>query len=93
MGFFKRIFCGCEKTEHTNDVAISKIENEFDIPKGWYIQQAFQNPMHMLWDVVIVSFDDVVNHVEEPRHFIVTEKDTYQQALRECVAMVEIEEK
>jgi len=47
----------------------------------------------MLWDVVIVSFDDIANNVEEPRHFIVTEKDTYQEALLECVAMVEIEER
>jgi len=38
MGFLKRIFCGCEKDTRTNDVATSKTENEFDIPKGWYIQ-------------------------------------------------------
>jgi hypothetical protein len=54
-------------------------------PKGWYVQQAFQNPMHMLWDVVLVSFDDVVNNIEKPRHYISTEKDTYQQALQDCI--------
>lgn len=55
------------------------------IPKGWYVAEAGQNPLHMLWFVVLVNFDDVVSNIENPRHFVAEECDSFEQALRECV--------
>lgn len=59
---------------------------DLEPPKGWYVQQAFQNPLHMLWDVVLVSFDDVINKIEDPRHHIAREKNTYNEGLLECIS-------
>jgi hypothetical protein len=55
------------------------------IPKGWYVVEAGQNPLHMLWFLVLVNFDDVVNKVENPRHFVAEECDSFEQALQKCV--------
>lgn len=55
------------------------------IPKGWYVAEAGQNPLHMLWFVVLVNFDDVASNIENPRHFVAEECDSFEQALRECV--------
>jgi hypothetical protein len=55
------------------------------IPRGWYVAEAGQNPLHMLWFVVLVNFDDIVNKIEEPRHFVAEECDSFEQALQECV--------
>lgn len=54
-------------------------------PKGWYVSDAGQDPLHMLWYVVLVSFDDIVNKVSPPRHYISDEKDSFEIALRECI--------
>ena len=55
------------------------------IPKGWFVAEAGQNPLHLLWFVVLVNFDDVVNKVEEPRHFVAEDFDSYEEALNECI--------
>ena len=55
------------------------------IPKGWYVAEAGQNPLHMLWFVVLVNFDDVASNIENPRYFVAEECDSFEQALRECV--------
>ena len=55
------------------------------IPKGWYVAEACQNPLHMLWFVVLVNFDDVANKVQEPRHLVAEECDSFEQALQECI--------
>jgi hypothetical protein len=55
------------------------------IPKGWYVAEAGQDELHLLWFVVLVNFDDVLNHVEKPRHFIAEECDSFEQALKECL--------
>lgn len=58
---------------------------EVVIPRGWYVTEAGQNPLHLLWFVVLVSFDDVCNNIENPRHFISEEKDSFNEALLDCV--------
>jgi len=55
------------------------------IPKGWFVSEAGQNPLHMLWFVVLVNFDDVANQVENPRHFVAEDFDSYEEALNECI--------
>jgi len=59
--------------------------NETSIPKGWYVSEAGQDPLHMLWYVVLVNFDDVCAGVETPRHFISDECDSFNQALKKCI--------
>lgn len=56
-----------------------------NIPKGWYVAEAGQNPLHMLWFAVVVNFDDVANNVEEPRHFVAEECDSFEEAINECL--------
>jgi hypothetical protein len=58
------------------------------IPKGWYVSEAGQDPLHMLWYVVIVNFDDVCSRVENPRHFHVEECDSFEQALNKCIKKI-----
>lgn len=43
----------------------------------------------MLWFLVLVNFDDVVNKVENPRHFIAEECDSFEQALQKCVKNIQ----
>ena len=58
------------------------------IPKGWYVHEAGQNPLHMLWFVVLINFDDVANNKENPRHFVAEECASFEEALQECVKNV-----
>ena len=55
------------------------------IPKGWYVAEAGQDPLHMLWFVVLVNFDDVANKVSNPKHYVASECDSFQEALQECI--------
>lgn len=55
------------------------------IPNGWYVHEAGQDPLHMLWFVVLMNFDDVANNVEKPRHFISEEFDSFDEALQNCI--------
>ena len=58
------------------------------LPKGWYVDCAGQNPLFMLWYVIAVNFDDLSSGVEKPRHVVVEDMDTYQDALSECVKQI-----
>jgi hypothetical protein len=42
----------------------------------------------MLWFVVIVNFEDVSSNLENPRHFVSEEKDSYEEALHECISNI-----
>jgi len=56
-----------------------------EIPKGWYVSEAGQDPLYMLWYVVLMNFDDVSKGIDPPRYFVSEEKDTFEQALKECI--------
>jgi hypothetical protein len=58
------------------------------IPKGWYVHEAGQDPLHLLWFVVLINFDDVANNVESPRHFVAEECDSFEEALQKCSSNV-----
>ena len=73
--------------EQTEPSDINIVSKHF-IPKGWYVHEAGQNPMHMLWFVVIMNFNDVINKVEKPRYFIAEEYDTFEEALQKCVSNI-----
>jgi hypothetical protein len=61
------------------------MNSELTIPEGWYVAEAGQNPLHMLWFVMLVNFDDVANKNENPRHVVAEECDSFEQALQECI--------
>jgi hypothetical protein len=67
---------------------IHSVSKSLNIPKGWYVSEAGQNPLFMLWFVVLVNFEDVTNKIDNPRHFVAEEKDSYEDALRECISNV-----
>lgn len=57
-------------------------ENKLNrVPKGWMVYDAGQSTLHMLWHVQLVNFDDLANKVEEPRHILVDEGDSYEEVL------------
>lgn len=55
------------------------------IPKGWMVYDAGQSPLHMLWHIQLVNFDDVSNNVEGPRQVFVDEGDSYEQVLEMAI--------
>ena len=63
--------------------------NSTSIPKGWFVSEAGQIPIHMLWFVVLVNFDDLANKVETPRYFVAEECDSFEQALQECISNIQ----
>jgi len=67
---------------------IASVSKSLIIPKGWYVSKAGQNPLFMLWFVVLVNFDDLSNNIETPRHYVSEEKDSYEEALQECISNV-----
>lgn len=58
---------------------------KLSIPKGWYVHEAGQNPLHMLWFVVLMSFEDLSNNVETPRYFVSEDFDSFEEALQDCI--------
>lgn len=85
MNWINRLF---SKKIETKQCDIHVVSKSLTIPKGWYVAEAGQNPLFMLWFVVLVNFDDVANYVEKPRHFVAEEKDSYEDALQECISHV-----
>jgi hypothetical protein len=71
MSWFRKLFSNGEEKQ--------------SVPKGWYVHEAGQNPLHMLWFVVLINFDDVANNVETPRHFVAEEYGSFEEALHECI--------
>lgn len=62
--------------------------NEPLLPKDWYVQEAGQNPLHMLWFAVIVNFNDMINNVESPRYHTIEECDSFEEAIRKCIEQI-----
>ena len=58
------------------------------IPKGWVVFEAGQSPLHMLWFVNLVSFDDLAAKVEKPRRIFVKEKNNFLDALNEAINLI-----
>lgn len=69
-------------------VSSKSTKSKVQIPKGWFVSEAGQNPLHMLWFVVLVNFDDVTNSIKEPRYFMAEEKDSFEEALQDCIDQI-----
>ena len=64
-------------------------EIQHTAPKGWMVYDAGQDPLHMLWYVQLVNFDDLTDEgISEPRQVFVEEADTYNEALKMAILRV-----
>ncbi len=64
-------------------------EIQHTVPKGWMVYDAGQDPLHMLWYVQLVNFDDLANEgIKEPKQVFVEEADTYDEALKMAILRV-----
>jgi len=61
-----------------------------EIPNGWMVHDAGQEPLHMLWHVQLVNFDDVSNHVENVRQVYIEEGDTYEETLEMAIKLINV---
>ena len=84
MNLIKQLF---SKKEQTKQCDIHVVSKRF-IPKGWYVQEAGQNPLHLLWFVVLINFEDVANNVKKPRYFVAEDCDSFEEALQQCSSNV-----
>ena len=67
-----------------------RIKELTTVPKGWMVYDAGQDPLHMLWYVQLVHFDDLANGVENPRQIFVEEGDTYEDALSVSISRINV---
>jgi hypothetical protein len=74
-----------KEIQHNTQQIIINENNSIKVPKGWMVYDAGQSPLHMLWHIQLVNFDDVANNVEGPRHVFVDECDSYEQALEMAI--------
>lgn len=63
-------------------------KGKIQVPKGWFVSEAGQNPLHMLWFVILVNFDDIANNIQTPRYFMAEEKDSFEEALQDCIDQI-----
>lgn len=70
-----------------NDKKIKKLTT---LPKPWMVHDAGQDPLHMLWYVQLVHFDDIANNVKEPRQVYVEEADTFEEALSVAISRIKV---
>jgi hypothetical protein len=60
------------------------------VPKPWMVHDAGQDPLHMLWYVQLVHFDDIANGVKEPRQVYVEEVDSFEEALSIAISRINV---
>ena len=58
------------------------------VPKGWFVYEAGQSPLHMLWYVNIVNFADLSANLEVIRNYYSEEKDSFNEALTDAVNQI-----
>ncbi len=65
----------------------SKTVDGTTIPDGWYVHEAGQSPVHMLWGVTLVNFDTMFG--DGPvRSSTVDEFDTLGEAIQAAIAEI-----
>jgi len=68
-----------------------EIENiVYSVPKGWMVYNSGQDPLHMLWYINFIHFDDLANGVEDPRQVFVEEYDTWEDALKKGIKEIKL---
>lgn len=62
-----------------------KNDKKITIPKGWFVAECGQSPLHLLWYVNLVNFKEYANGHKHPRQIFVEEFDTFEDALTEAI--------
>lgn len=71
------------------------------IPEGWFVFEAGQSPLHMLWFCQLIDFNSMCTtgyddqdaiDAADVRRVYSEEKDTLTEALQECIRNIELEE-
>ena len=55
--------------------------SKIEIPNGWFVYEAGQSPVHLLWYVNLVNMQDLLNNIEKPRQIFKEEKNSFEEAL------------
>jgi len=71
------------------------------IPEGWFVFEAGQSPLHMLWFCQLIDFESMCSTKEDDqdavdandvRRVYSEEKDTLTEALKDCIRKIELED-
>lgn len=81
-----------KKIPHLDSLILSQPNNPFiktdeklTIPKGWFVSDSGQSPLHLLWYLNLVNFNEYANGHKHPRQIYVEEKNSFEDALREAI--------
>ena len=55
--------------------------SKIEIPNGWFVYEAGQSPVHLLWYVNLVNMQDLLNNIEKPGQIFIEEKNSFEEAL------------
>lgn len=55
--------------------------SKIEIPNGWFVYEAGQSLVHLLWYVNLVNMQDLLNNIEKPRQIFIEEKNSFEEAL------------
>ena len=55
--------------------------SKIEIPNGWFVYEAGQSLVHLLWYVNLVNMQDLLNNIEKPRQIFKEEKNSFEEAL------------
>jgi hypothetical protein len=59
------------------------------IPKGWMVYEAGQDPLHMLWFIRVISFDDLVDdNITDKRQVLIEEGNSYEEVLKMAIIRI-----
>ncbi len=67
-----------------------KIKELTTVPKPWMVHDAGQDPLHMLWYVQLVHFDDIANGVKEPRQVYVEGGDSFEEVISTAISRIKV---
>lgn len=80
---------------HLDSLIFSHPKNPFKsekivVPKGWFVADAGQSPLHLLWYLNLVNFNEYANGHKHPRQVFVEEQDSFEEALKEAVKQLKL---
>jgi hypothetical protein len=92
LDYYKNKKKGLVKEIQHNMKQIIINENKLDrVPNGWMVYDAGQDPLHMLWYLTLVNFDDLVDDtIMDKRQVSVEERGSYLEALTDAISKIKI---
>lgn len=79
-----------KKKKKIEDLPFTIPENPdlLEIPKGWFIYEAGQDPVNLSWFALIANLDDIADKKEAPRHHITQDHSTIIEAIQTVIKKV-----